>query len=180
MKVSIKKFSDGIKDRLDAMLSDGMDMRVLFSRSIYPKYQQAQIKRWRTRSASEDTTWESYKSSQLRPKSRETLLKRRRFKDYPYKGRKDLVATGRLLASIVGPSDKMKSLGHAPADHRKIIKRLRMEIATTVEYAEDVAERFDIMEFSDKTEQSWQREMERYLSGKHKLSRKPKKTKPKK
>jgi len=175
MKATYKKFSDGIKDRLDAMLSDGMDMRQLFARTIYPDYQKKQIRRWQKRSASEGTTWDSLDKDYK--KRKKTL-----FYDMPYRGRKDLIATGRLFASVVGATDDktLSRTGGKPGDHRKIIKRLRMEIYTMVPYAGFVSERFDIMGFSDKTWDEWQGEMERYLSGKHKQSSKPKKTKPRK
>lgn len=149
MRLSFKKTSDGILKRLDGMVSRSKDVRVVLNRTIYKMYQEAQIKRWDTENTSEGRRW-------TRLSEPYRLRKLKKYANYPYGGTRILIATGTLLQSVVGGSQKY---------HRKIVRRDGLTIHTTVPYAPDVAEKRPFMEFSRKTTASWQREILKYLKG---------------
>ncbi len=119
--------------QVDAQLKALLDPQRLFegwaNRELMDIYGRAQLKRWQTEGASERDKWKPLNAEYAK-------RKRKRFRDYPGKGTKMLVATGRLLASIL-PEEQRGIAGGAAAkgDFRKLIERRRVTLATTVEYA---------------------------------------------
>ena len=145
-KVIFKIVEDGIETTLKNIAYRSTDFRPLFKARIYPNYQQLQIERWKKHGGYPNfpSKWEPLNK----------VYKRKKlsiFKNFPYRGTKDLVATGRLIASVVGPSSKMKSQGHSPTDHRVLFSKRKMQVYTTVPYAKfQVEQGRDLFQFTKK------------------------------
>jgi len=127
--------ADGIGKKLDTMISRAKNARAYLNRIAYPMYQEAQLERWKTENVSEGAPWK-----RLSP--RYLAQKKIRFASEPYSGRKMLVATGRLLKSVVGSERRY---------HRKIVTDKKLIISTTVPYAAEVAEVRPFMVFGNNT-----------------------------
>lgn len=145
--MKLKQVSKGIEDKLDAMTNRAKSIQSYFARIAYPRYQRAQIDRWQTENESEGERWvplnSIYKKSKLW-----------RFAGYDYAGTKMLVATGQLLKSVVGPGSAM---------HQAIFTNEQMVISTTVPYAGYVAFVRPFMEFSDKTLDAWNKDLQDFI-----------------
>lgn len=149
------------------MLERGKSMRGYLNRVTYAKYQKFQMERWKTENASEGTKWKKlspiYKAYKLKrygggPRYKwiggqgtgRPWKRAGRWPNYPGSGTKTLIATGRLVSSVIGPvmgatSFPMKS---SAKDHRKIVTNTSLEVYTVVEYAEKVAKDREFMKFS--------------------------------
>lgn len=134
--ITYKQLENNIEKDLLQMVRRSHNFRALFNRVIYPMFQKAQMARWSTENQSEGGRWEP-----LNPKYKE--LKLEKYKESPpYNGTKMLIATNRLIDSVIGPS----------ADHRKIVEPKRLIIATAVPYAKYVNAKRNFTDFGRITE----------------------------
>jgi hypothetical protein len=134
--ITYKQLEKNIENDLLQMVRRAHDFRGLFNRVLYPMFKKAQLARWSTENSSEGQKW-----APLNAKYREYKLDK--FKESPpYNGTKMLIATNRLIDSVIGPS----------ADHRKIVEPKRLIISTTVPYAKYVNEKRNFTHFGRITE----------------------------
>lgn len=123
--ITVKAIETGAFDRIDAMIRRAKPSatRSFLDRNVLQWYRNVQRKRWITENESEGMRW-----APLQPAYRRRKL--RVFAGYPGGGSKTLIATGRLLASVIGPGP----------DFRKVTTDRTMIIATVVPYAPHVNE----------------------------------------
>jgi hypothetical protein len=119
----LTKVLSGIEDQLKAMLDRKGRMQAYLNRNVYKQYQNARRTQWATQGASEGDRWENNP-----PKYAD--YKTRKFAAYPGGGRKVLIATGRLMQSVIGPGE----------DHRKVATNEYIAINWTTPYAVAVGE----------------------------------------
>lgn len=134
MGVSLTTVVNGIGNSLDGMIKRQNALRSYLNSNVYRQYQNAQRKRWMTQNNSEGDQWKP-----LNPDYAKRKLKK--FADYDGAGTKQLVGTGRLVQSVVGPS----------TDHRKLVTNRSIEIATVVPYGKYVSDIRPFMTFGDET-----------------------------
>ena len=148
--VTLTRIKSEIEKNLQFKIDQTMDpFRAFLNTNIYRQYQAYQKQRWETQGASEDSEGKEWK--ELNPKYKEYKLKK--FAKYPGAGEKMLVATNRLVKSVIGPS----------ADHRKIVEGYRLVIQTTTPYAEYVNQVRDFKKFSDQTMKNIRQDIEDFL-----------------
>lgn len=147
--IKIKSFDGKVSNRLNEMVAHGKDIRPILNLNVYRIYQNAQRERWKTEGASQGMAWDK-----LNPKYAER--KKILFREYPGKGTKMLIATGRLYKSVIGPGDKSN-------EHRKIVEARRLTILTTVPYAKHVDELRSISKFDKATIDKVKDVIRRYL-----------------
>lgn len=131
------------------MLRVGNRVDAALAREIYRIYQNAQRARWMSENKSEGRPWKA-----LNPTYQVKKIKR--FAAYPGGGRKMLIATGALQASVIGTDTK---------HHRRLIERNRMVVATTLPYAAYVAEVRPFMEFGKATKAKIRAAIKKYWVG---------------
>ena len=115
VKNSALKWLDEVQKRS----SDDM-IRGWLNRKAYPEILKMQMRRWETQNNISGEGWEPWRP--LNPKYAKSKLKR--FADYPGGGRKMLIATGRLVDSMIGRS----------REHRKTVSARSLEVSSTVPY----------------------------------------------
>lgn len=125
--ITLKSLEGQIENRLLDMMKAGKDFKALLNRNIYPIYQNAQRERWISENTTQGKQWEKLDENYQRTKLR-------KYASYPGGGRKILIATGRLYASVVG----VDLNNNSSPDHRKLVEAKRMIIKTAVPYAEHV------------------------------------------
>jgi len=163
----MKQIQNSIEKNLQGMIERGNSMKGFLNRVTYTQYQKFQMERWKTENASEGGRWKAlqpaYKLYKLKrygggPKFKwvggqgknRPWQRAGNWKNYPGSGTKTLIATGRLVSSVIGPVVGASAFPMAPSqkDHRKIVTNKSLEVYTTVEYAGDVAEDREFMVFS--------------------------------
>lgn len=149
MKYTFKSLDKNIVKDLERMIQNtqGQSITAYFNRVFYPRYQRAQIRRWKTKNKSEGLEWKP-----LDPKYKE--WKSIAFKDYPFSGKKILIREGELFRSVVGDSKTY---------HRKLISRFGIFIATTLDYAGHVDEIRTFSTWSDKTHKQWKKDLSTHI-----------------
>lgn len=151
MPKSFRVLSDQITQRLKEMVTLADDSSGWLNRNLWRMYVNAQTQRWKTEGESENDPWPA-----LSPKYAKYKLKA--FKRYPGKGKRMMVATNRLLKSVVGKS----------SDTRKIVTKRTLRVMTAVEYAEYADEARNFTEFSRKFNRKMRREYLKYLKRRYK------------
>lgn len=145
--MKLTKVVDGIEKKLDSMVNRAKSIKSYFAKVAYPRYQKAQIQRWQTENESEGERW-----TPLNPFYKS--IKPFRFAGYDYGGTKMLIATGELLKSVVGKGNSM---------HQAIFTNTEMVISTSVPYAGYVAYVRPFMEFSQKTIDAWEQDLQDFI-----------------
>lgn len=125
---------NAIINRLEKKVRRAKNPQAFLRNIAYPMYQRFQRQRWITENVSEGDQWK-----RLNP--RYAKSKRKVFASYPGAGQKMMIATGRLFASVIGPSK----------DHRRLIRGSKMIISTAVEYAEDANKERPFFPLSDRS-----------------------------
>lgn len=140
----IKKVIDEIEQSLDAMVQRGKKMEGYLNRVVYGQYQAAKAREWETEGQSEGATWKSINKDYER-------RKKIRFADAPGAGAHLLIATGRLVSSVIGPSSEWTvfDVKGAAKDHRKKVERKSITISTVVPYAEYVNQEREFVGLGD-------------------------------
>jgi hypothetical protein len=118
-KSALKKKVSSIEKRLNSMLENANKAPAFFARVVEPEYKSAQAERWKSENKSQGAPW-----TRLDPEYKKQKLKR--YADYPGSGTKTMIATNRLVNSILGKSQ----------EYRQVIGDKKMVISTTVPYAE--------------------------------------------
>ena len=119
---------NAIRNRLNNKLVNlGPALQGYLNTVVYDQYRRAQIERWKTGGSgasdtvtSEGDKWPALNKNYLK-------YKRKAFASMDYSGNQILVATGRLLKSVIGPSEQ-----------KKIVTPKSLYITTSVPYAKDV------------------------------------------
>ena len=179
---NIKWVETGIQKNLTSMLDRGKETRAYLNRVVYPQYQKAQQKRWMTEGASEGQKWKP-----INPDYAEYKLRRygggtkyewiggqgegRPWKPdgkwpvFPGKGSKLLIATGRLVSSVIGPVASGNALfkSGGTSEHKKVVGRTSITIYTSVEYAKEVSKVRPFMRFSKKTIQKIRNDYQKWM-----------------
>lgn len=127
------KFTEsGVTAMLEKMVSNGNKTEAFLNRVAYRIYQNYQTKRWMAEGSYDGLSrWKS-----LDPKYKQA--KKKRFAAYPGSGEHTLIATGSLVASVVGPGFTMPFLKGSARFHRKMVSGSTMTISTSIPYAEYV------------------------------------------
>ena len=121
---------NGIEKNLDGMINRSKSFRSFLQSYVYPKYQNLQRERWMTEGESQNDKWPA-----LNAKYAE--WKRRRFAAYDGSGEKMLIATGKLVKSVIGPGP----------GHYKLIDDKSLTVGTRVDYAKYVAQKRSMFKF---------------------------------
>lgn len=145
-EASLKKTYDKITEKLDRMIDRAKSTQAYFARIAYPMYQRAQIERWQTENMSQGDRWKPLKPGYAK-------YKLRKYAGMDYGGSKILIATGKLLKSVVGPGQ----------GHVAVFKNQFMEIGTLVDYAPDVAEERPFMKFGRETIDDWNKRLRAFI-----------------
>lgn len=147
ISVSIK--ADNVSKVLSGMLSRAGLARGWLNRVAYPMVVEAQRMRWASEGASEGDSWkrisEPYATRKLK-----------RFASYPGGGRKMLIATGHLVASVTGDETK---------DHYKLVEDTRLETGTLVGYGKYVNDERNFTKLGPTTVQALTDSLKQYLRG---------------
>jgi hypothetical protein len=162
----LKQVENDIKKKVEQTLSRADNARAWLSRVAYPKYQNAQAERWRTKNKSQGVMWDDnhgwYKSWKLiryggGPRyvagraGEGRWVRKGSYPTAPGKGRFVMIASGALVASVIGKSKdgQMVNNKEGQAAHRRVITNKGLEVFTTLEYADDASKERPFMEFSD-------------------------------
>lgn len=137
---------NAILGRLQKKVNRAKNPAAFLRNVAYPMYQRFQRQRWMTQNASEGDKWKP-----LNPRYAKSKL--RRYADFPGGGQRMMIATGRLFASVIGPSK----------DHRRLIKGSKMIISTGVEYAEDANSKRPFFPLSDRSKNQIYREFQKWV-----------------
>lgn len=159
---------NGIEEKLNALASRSQNAKGYLNRVVYKQYQKAQKERWETEGESEGPKWKplstrpfiawwekdmnAYYAAQ---EGGYALYKKYKFASYPGRGQKMLVATNKLVKSVIGPGD----------GHRKVVTKNKLLVATTVPYAKYVDEARSFTTWSKKTMNEIKSGLVGYLTG---------------
>lgn len=131
--ITIKAVSDGVTIKLDTMIKRAESFEQFFKRNLRNRYLTAQQRRFETENNSE------FSSGGWGPISEWYRIKKlTRFADYPGSGTKLLIATNRLMKSMLALS----------GDYRELVRSTRMVISTVVGYAPHVSEKRSLTSFN--------------------------------
>lgn len=111
--------TDGIGNFLRGMTEKASLTRGWLNRVAYPTIINAQRMRWASENATEGSSWTALNQLYANRKLR-------KYASYPGAGRKMLIATGRLVAGVLGDNQN---------DHYKLVSDNRLEVGTTIPYA---------------------------------------------
>lgn len=145
MASTVKTIKAGVSEQIKKMMDRSRNMGQ-FLTVAYRKYQNYQRTRWQTENA-ENGSW-------LPVTLAYGNYKRVKFADYPGNGTKLLIATGDLLASVVGTKTDY---------HRKLITGTTLKVSTTLGYASYVNEVRPFDEFSPAFYQDIKNDLQKYL-----------------
>lgn len=138
--MSVTRIRKDITNRLEGMLDRNKAFRSFLVRNILPMYQNTQRKRWMSENTSEGKKWDDLNSDYARAKLT-------RFKEYPGRGKRMLVATNRLFESVIGPG----------ADFRMVVTDRSLTIRVGTPYAFDVNAERPFDEYSEQTRQKFRK-----------------------
>lgn len=138
---TLKSLGSEIEESLEKMVKRANKMEAYLNRVVYRKYQNFQAKRWMTENA-DVGTWQ-------RLDSKYEGRKKKKYKSYPGSGQKMMIATTRLVGSVIGPGagGSFISIKTGFQDHKKLVDSHKIVIATTTPYAEYADELRSITEF---------------------------------
>lgn len=128
MATGAKFTRKGHEAKLNAMIQRAKTPDAFLNRVAYPAYQNYQANRWMTENMS-DGGWDALNKDYAKSKLT-------RFAAYPGSGRSMMVATGALVASVIGPGFSMPFLRGASQFHRKVVSGSKMVISTSIPYAQ--------------------------------------------
>jgi hypothetical protein len=137
---------------MEDMVKRGGDLRGYFNRVTYDEYKLLQVRRWKrynSDKAFEGGRWEENKEPYK-------TWKRKKYKGYPYQGRRIGIRTGLLLQSVVGEKEGRKF-------HRKLVKPRSLMIFIMLEYAKYYDEARTFTTWSDGTMQRLRRGVRDYV-----------------
>lgn len=133
--MSVKKLSDGIERKLDAMVKRVNTMPQFFLRNVKRRYLAAQKVRWMNENSDS-----KLKGGAWAPLSEPYATEKpKRFKAFPGAGQKLLIAKNTLVNSILGLS----------TDYREVVGDRTYIVSTTVPYATFVDEKRSITGFTE-------------------------------
>lgn len=145
MTIKLKVLDDQASAELDRMAARSDAIRGFLARVVYPFYQNLQLERWESDGGSQGDYWAALSPAYA-------FWKARKYASTAHRGEKILIASGRLLNSVVGRAD----LGgvnnsQGQSEHRRLIENRSMKIFTTTPYAEyvDAARSFTGIASSD-------------------------------
>lgn len=147
--IAVRISTDGISKKLLSMLDKGQLASGWLNRVAYPMIIASHRVRWASEGASEGRSWPA-----LNPAYASRKLKR--YADYPGGGRKMLIATGKLVASMTGDETQ---------NHYKLVIENRLEVGTTLGYAKYVDEKRPITILSSQTRANLSKSLNDYLDG---------------
>lgn len=156
-KINADKFARSVDDAFKKLLESKNLFPGWANRELMPMYSDMQLKRWRSENADSGHKWN--------PLS-ETYAKRKRtkFANSPGRGRKILLASGRLLAGVIPPETRSALSVQGPEEEfRKLVTRKSITISTVVPYAKYVNETREFTSISDKIKRAWARDYLAYL-----------------
>lgn len=140
MKASFGQKGSGIEGSLNKMLTRANTVSSYLDRVIFPKFQKAQLERFKSENASQGDTW-----APLNPEY--AKRKRKKYAAYPGAGSAILIATGRLMKAATGQEG-----------YNKIVTNQGITIGVdlgAVPYAGYVGSARPFMKFSDATIADW-------------------------
>lgn len=135
--MGILSLTKGIEEQLDEMVKRANMVPAYLNRVVYRQYQKGQRERWKTENAGDDFAGGKWDS--LDP-AYETWKHAKYMDNATGHGTKMLIATGRLLFGVVGPSE----------EHQKVVGSRSIRINTTVPYAVYVDAQRTFSEWSPK------------------------------
>jgi len=140
MEAGIQMKVDAINEKLDGITQRVNGIRAYFARVVYAQYQKAQIEQWKSAgtgqgavTTSEGNYWEALSPAYYKRKTK-------KYADYDYGGKQFLVATGALLKKVIQPD--------------KITTNYSLTLRVPTTYAKFVAEKRPFMSFGDRTRQT--------------------------
>lgn len=145
--IGLKISVDGISEYFKGLSSRAGLVRGWLNRVAYPTIIAAQRMRWVSEGASEGASWRPLNPSYA-------MRKLKRYASYPGSGRKVLIATGRLVGGMTGDNQ---------ADHYKLVTDTRLEVGTTIPYAEYVNEDRNISDLGPATVADLDQKLRDYL-----------------
>ena len=185
-KTGIRMVNRGAHDLINSIESNVKDYRELFTRVLYPMYQDAQRNRWMTENSSEGSKWKaitpSYAAYKLRrygggikykwvggrgtqetrwfdkKGNRRPWQESGTWPSYPGAGKLLMIATGDLQKSVIGPGK----------GHRKLITPRSMSIFTTIPYAADANKARPFMTFSPAFKAKMKQKIKEYVMARNK------------
>jgi hypothetical protein len=146
MATGIARTQKSITYRLDGMLNRQKAIRSFLDRNIYTMYQNVQRSRWMTENASEGTPWEK-----LNPSYAQSKLKK--FKDFPGRGTKMMIATNTLFQSVIGPGEGF----------RKVVTDRSITILTSIPYAKHADAARTFTTYSVETKKRFRKAVAQYI-----------------
>lgn len=152
----MKTIYDGVTKSLNDMVKRGRNADAFLNRVIYPEYQNYQARRWMAAGPG----WKA-----LNPKY--AMRKKSVYASAPGAGSKLLIATGRLVGSVIGRTSGIESLGSAQGfkEHRKVVGRSKLVVSTINEYAEHVDEIRDFSTFDAEFKKDLAKRFAKYMAG---------------
>lgn len=121
-------------------------------------YATRQRQRWMTAGGSERNEWAALDG-------RYVYRKWQKFATYPGSGQKLLIATSRLLASVLPPSERRQEIGMKPDEFSKVPGRRRIQFGTRNPYAEFVNEKRNFTDWSPDSRLAFANDYKKYLMG---------------
>lgn len=147
-----------IKDRLEGL--ERMTQTAMFfegwaNRRLPRLYANAQRDRWMTEGASEGSKWRKLSTGYA-------VYKKKRFANYPGAGNAILIATSRLLASVLPPEER-KNERPFGEEFRKIIQNKKVIFKTVNPYAGDVDTVRPFSIWTNRTLQNFIKDYKKYV-----------------
>lgn len=159
--MGLKELTNTIRTQVEQTLSRAENGRAWLARVAYPAYQNAQVERWQT----QNTGRFSFGGRWLDNSSRYKNWKRKGYANYPGSGRFVMIATARLVSSVIGQAGgAFVNNQDGLAQHRRIIGPRSLEVFTTVDYANKVAEKRPFMQFSEEFYRSLQGDYQTWIT----------------
>lgn len=142
-------------ETLDKMTKSAMFFEGWANRRLLKLYANAQRQRWMTEGASESGKWR-------RLNFHYATEKKKRFAAYPGAGNAVLIATSRLLASVLPPEERKNEIPFGE-EFRKIIQNKKIIFKTVTPYARDVDQARTFTTWSARTTKSFIKDFKTYL-----------------
>lgn len=141
-----------VTEAMNAMVSRAGDLRGYFNRVLYDEYKLLQIKRWQKYNNDKAFTggkWKELNESYAKWKAR-------KFKSYPYQGKRIGIRTGHLFQAAVGEKKGTKW-------HRKLVKPRSIRIFIDLDYAKYFDKDRPITTYSEGTMKRLRRGIANYI-----------------
>lgn len=147
--IALRISTDGIKKKLDGMLTKASLAKGWLNRVAYPMVIEAQRMRWASEGASEGSSWAPLNTSYA-------IRKLKKYASSPGGGRKMLIATSRLVGGVTGDQ---------AADHYKLVTDKMLMVGTTIGYAKYVNETRNFVKLGTATLKNLSDSLGEYLRG---------------